>query len=95
MRMVTHGDVVTAARFVTHLCPEARRGEILRFLDRAHAADLFRKRTGKIHPFWGNGTLHSAIGRAATAEPFLSDSGYLESLCCVIQTILDWRHRAG
>ncbi|MGB3313811.1 MAG: hypothetical protein WBB85_05325 [Albidovulum sp.] len=93
MRMVTHGDVVTTARAVRHLCPEARRDEILRLLDRAHAADLFRKRTGKLHPFWGNGSLHGAIGRAAAAEPFLSDTGYLEAMAAVIETLLDWKHR--
>ena len=93
MRTVTHGDVVTAARAVRHLSPEARRGEMLRYLDRAHAADLFRKRTGKPHPFWGNGSLHGAIGQMASAEPFLSDSGYLEAMAAVIETLLDWKHR--
>jgi hypothetical protein len=91
--MVTHGDVVTAARAVRHLCPEARRQEILRYLDRAHSADLFRKRTGKPHPFWGNGSLHGAIGPTVPTEPFLSDTSHLEAMAAVIETLLDWKHR--
>lgn len=93
MRTVTHGDVVTAARAVRHLSPEAQRGEIMRLLDHAHAADLFRKRTGKPHPFWGNGSLHGAISQIHPAEPFLSDKGYLEAMAAVIETLLDWKRR--
>lgn len=95
MRTITHGDVIAAARAIHDLPPEAQRRMVQRFLDRAHAADLFRKRFGRAHPFWGNGSLMAAAtgeGRARP-EPFLSDTPYLETLALVIETVLDWRRR--
>ena len=82
MRAITHCDILTAARAVRHLPVDPRRDEVLRFLDRAHSADRFRKRTGMTHPFWGNGSLSGAVMQrtAPTSEPFLSDRGYLETL---------------
>ena len=58
-------------------------------LEKAHAADRFRKNCGRAHPLWGNGSL-----MAAALTEWLSDSGYLEAMCTVIETILDWRQRA-
>lgn len=96
MRTITHGDVTAAARAVHGLPTEAQKRMVLRFLDRAHAADLFRKRRGLAHPFWGNGSLMAAVlsETGAKAEPFLSDIPYLEALAVVIDTVLDWRRRA-
>ena len=46
-------------------------------LEKAHAADRFRKNCGRAHPLWGNGSLMAAAltecGRAG--EPRLSDPG--------------------
>ncbi len=97
MRTITHGDVTAAARAVHGRSIEAQRCMVLRFLDRAHAADLFRKRLGRAHPFWGNGSLMAAIPSeiCAKAEPFLSDTLHLEALALVIDTVLDWRRRVG
>ncbi len=94
MRTVIHGDVVAAAMAVRTLPASLRGDEIIRYLDRAHAADAYRKRLGKVHPFWGNGSLASAVGRVPAAEPFLSDTQYLEALSSVFETLLDWRRRA-
>ncbi|OOY12605.1 hypothetical protein BMG00_01780 [Thioclava marina] len=36
----------------------------MRLFDEAHAADLYRKRLGRLHPIWGDGTLMAAaLGR--------------------------------
>lgn len=96
MRTITHGDVTTAARAVRGLPVAAQRRMVLRFLDRAHAADLFRKRIGRAHPFWGNGSLMGAVlsDVRAMPEPFLSDTSYLEALALVIDMVLDRRRRA-
>ncbi|WP_347313120.1 hypothetical protein [Defluviimonas sp. SAOS-178_SWC] len=96
MRTITHGDVTTVARAVRGLPPDEQRRVILKLLDRAHAADLFRKKFGRAHPFWGNGSLMAAVlvDTRAWAEPFLSDISYLEALSLVIDTVLDWRRRA-
>ncbi|OYX44346.1 MAG: hypothetical protein B7Z02_06240 [Rhodobacterales bacterium 32-67-9] len=95
MRTITHGDVTVAARVVRGRPAVAQRRMVLGFLDRAHAADLFRKRFGRAHPFWGNGSLMGAVlsDVRAMPEPFLSDTSYLEALALAIDTVLDWRRR--
>ena len=97
MRTITHGDVTAVARAIHALPTEAQRHIVLRFLERAHAADLFRKRLGRPHPFWGNGSLMAAVlsDGCIRPEPFLSDTPYLEALALVIDTVLDWRRRVG
>lgn len=95
MRTLTHGDLVAAACAVRLLPREEWRTTARRFLERAHAADLFRKRTGRNHPFWGNGSLSGAIppGERQISEPFLSDPRYLEAMASVFEVLLDWRRR--
>ena len=95
MRPLTHGDVVAAACATRHLPNESRRAEVLRLLDRAHAADLFRKRTGRAHPVLGDGSLLGAVLKVGSgrSEPFLSDKDHLSALASVIDTVLAWRLR--
>lgn len=97
MRTITHGDVTAVARAIHGLPTESQRHMVQRFLEKAHAADLFRRRLGRAHPFWGNGSLMAAVlsGTRLKAEPFLSDTPYLEALALVIDTVLDWQRRAG
>lgn len=97
MRTITHGDIVAAARAVRALPPHAQIAAVRSLLTRAHAADLYRKRLGRSHPFWGNGSLMGvALGSGRSeAEPFLSDTSYLQTLLLVIETVIDWRRRAG
>lgn len=95
MRTITHGDVTAAARAVRDLPAEARRGAVRAYLERADAADRFRKRFGRAHPIWGNGSLMAAVMCCGgpSAEPVLSDPGYLDAMAAVIEAILDWRRR--
>jgi hypothetical protein len=97
MRTVTHGDVVAAAGVARGIAGDERRTFVLRLLERAHAADKYRKRTGRAHPLWGDGTLMAVArkSRIAQAEPFLSDVEYLETIATVIETLLFWRQRAS
>lgn len=94
MRTITHGDVAAAARALAPLSPATRRGAAWALLERAHAADLFRKRFGRAHPLWGNGSLMAAaLARGcAEREPLLADPAYLEAMATVIVAVLDWRH---
>jgi len=96
MRTITHGDIAVAAHAVRGQAPDLQRYAILRFLDRAHAADLFRKRFGRAHPFWGNGSLMAVVlgSGMARPEPFCSDTAYLGAFSTVIETVLEWRDRA-
>jgi hypothetical protein len=95
MRPITHGDVTATARAVLGLPGGARRRAVLTLLERADAADRFRKRFGRAHPFWGNGSLMAVAlgGAGATSVPRGSDTGYLEAMAVVIEAILEWRRR--
>lgn len=90
MRTITHGDVTAAARAVRDLPPAARRRAVQSLLERADAADRFRKRFGRAHPFWGNGSLMAvALAASGRGEPFLSDLDYLEAMAAVVEALLD------
>ena len=61
MRPVLPGDAFDAARALLG-CPVPERAACLqRMLAEAAAADAYRKRLGRAHPRWGNGSL---MGRA-------------------------------
>ncbi|MCX7645466.1 MAG: hypothetical protein N2Z62_09265 [Rhodobacteraceae bacterium] len=92
MRALAHPDLATAARALLAL-PEARRAaEAARMLVEAEAADRYRKRVGRSHPVWGNGTLEGAARSRTLVEPRpLSDREYLSTLALVLDAIL--RHR--
>lgn len=94
--MITHGDVTAAARAVRGLPQNDQRRAILSLLVKADAADRFRKRFGRAHPIWGNGSLMAvALGvDSGRGEPFLADTDYLEAMAAVLDAVLDWR-RAG
>jgi len=96
LRTITHGDVAAAAHAIAAV-PAVRRAEILhRLLDKADAADRFRRRHGRAHPLWGNGTLMAAALPLvpASAEPFAGERAYLECLGQVIEALLLWKGRA-
>jgi len=97
MRSITHGDVIAAASALMSWPERSRRSLIVRFLEQAHIADIYRKRTGRVHPVWGNGTLMAAVlqNRALPTEPSMSDSAYLNAVSIVIEALLSWRQRAN
>jgi hypothetical protein len=89
MRPVLIGDVIAVARVVVVLPEEQWSSRVDQLLWRAKVADLYRKRLGKPHPVWGNGSLMAAIGAEpkAPAEPFLSDPQWLRALSCVLERL--------
>lgn len=92
MRAVHLSDLNLGAR--TLLCArEKDRPWIMKtLLEQAHTADKYRKRTGKAHPQFGNGTLSAACGGFARAPmPDRCDPHYLRCLADVIKGILDLR----
>lgn len=72
-----HTDVVAAARVLLRH-PRQRWAWVLhRMLAEAVRADDWRRRTGRIHPRWGDGSLMSAALRRPTAnEPPLADPAW-------------------
>ncbi len=93
--MVTQADVNQAARRLW-ATPRQDWGRVMgRALAKAHAADQYRKRFGRLHPVWGNGSLAAALsgeGRLPP-EPFLSQTLFLEATAEAINAILEWRKR--
>lgn len=91
MRPVLHGDVVTVARHLLTL-PECLREMVVRkLIFRASVADAFRRRTGKNHCLWGDGTLEAvAAQHPLAAEPFLHDPDYCNCMATVFSELLMW-----
>ena len=85
MRAVLMGDVIAAARALLAFEPVERQALLVRMIDQAEQADRYRKRLGRAHPNWGNGSLMAAASRWPQApEPFLSDPDYLDCLQMVL-----------
>lgn len=98
MRGLAQSDITIVARLLIGLPEVAWEQSIRDLLDRAHAADLYRKRLGRLHPLWGNGTLAGAaqlVDRRAAMppEPFLSDRRFFAALGAVIDGVMAWRVR--
>jgi len=93
MRTITHGDVTAAARAIRDLPADAGKSSVRTFLERADAADRFRKRFGRAHPMWGNGSLMACVlfCGGPSDEPVPSDASYLDAMATVIEEIIRWR----
>lgn len=92
MRPVLHGDVTAAARALLPLPEEVRPAALRGMLARAGAADAYRKRFGRGHPDWGNGSLMAvALRGVAGPEPFLDAPDYCRCLALVFEELVRWR----
>lgn len=93
MRSVTHGDAVAAASALVRLPEETWQHRLDTYLRRADAADRYRKRMGRFHPRWGNGSLMGAVLCDADVwpEPMLSDPRYAEALVTVLLSLMKRR----
>lgn len=62
-------------------------------IERAHAADVWRKRTGSAHPGGGTGSLYAqaALGICATSSE--CSPRYCAALLVVLEALADWRKR--
>ncbi|MCB2110663.1 MAG: hypothetical protein H6895_15065 [Defluviimonas sp.] len=95
MRTITSYDIGILARLAEGLAEPAARAMVRGYAERAHVADRFRKRFGRLHPFWGNGSLASAVlaERDAGPERFPSSPQHLAAMALVIDVLIDWRRR--
>lgn len=83
MRPVMHGDLTAAARHLLALPDALRAPQCARLIAQADAADRYRKRFGRAHPAWGNGTLMAAARQhPLPREPRLNDPDY--ALCLIL-----------
>ncbi|HDR29185.1 MAG TPA: hypothetical protein ENN83_11355 [Rhodovulum sp.] len=92
MRPVLPGDAVAAARALFACPPGKRTASMALMLERAEAADAYRKRFGRAHPAWGNGSLMALAQRESLPpEPLLDDPDYCRCLALVFATLADRR----
>ena len=89
MRPILIGDLIAAARVVVLLPDPDRAAEVSRLLAEARVADRFRRRCGRSHPVWGNGSLMAAASAHPRAREALSrDPDFLRALRHVIDGVL-------
>lgn len=91
MRPILPGDVRAAALALLPVPLAARDAALARIFARAEAADRYRKRLGRVHPAWGDGTL-AAAARAAADEPMADHPAYLDAQLRVLAGLA---HRRG
>lgn len=93
MRPVMHGDLTALARHLMTLAAPDRPAACAQLIAQADAADRFRKRLGRAHATWGNGTLMArAMALPQRPEPRLQDADFAACLILAL-TALSQRHR--
>jgi class 3 adenylate cyclase len=90
VRPVLHGDVVGAARALLAVEADARGALIRRLIAQAGWADKFRRAQGRVHPFWGDGSLEVAAAcHRQMPEPYLDAPDYCECMIAVFEALLN------
>lgn len=94
MRRILHGDVSNTARVLYGAPPGTRVVLLRRIFRQAEAADIHFRRTGTLHPRWGNGTLMAAARRhTLPPEPGFDDADYCRCFLMVLQALVDRKTR--
>ena len=89
MRPVLHGDVTSVARALLLVAAEARRGLCKQIFEQADQAEVHVRRYGRLHPFYGNGSLMAAARRYGVAdEPTFDDAEYCRCFALVLHRLL-------
>ncbi|WP_442345827.1 DUF7742 family protein [Flavimaricola marinus] len=94
MRPVLPSDLDACARALMQgpACERAIKADGI--LHAADLADRFRKRTGRLHPDFGDGSLGAAAWRAGQVpRPPRCDSSYCECLTMMLERLSNWRSR--
>lgn len=90
MRPVLHGDVSNAARALLQVPRGVRQNLCIRLIREAETADIYARRTGRLHPLWGNGSLMSAARKRVLAdEPGFDDPDYCACFEMVLRQLID------
>ncbi|MFQ6553316.1 hypothetical protein AAD018_013345 [Aestuariibius insulae] len=92
MRAVLSVDIELAARALLCRAAPERRKAMQALCERAHIADLWRRRTGRAHSVWGDGTLAAAAMAHPLAPKRLRyDPVWTEVLGQALAGLDDWR----
>lgn len=96
MRPVLPDDLDRCARALMPLPPDARPARMDAVIAAADIADRFRKRTGRMHPALGDGSLGVVAWRAGLAvRPNQCDGLYCACLAVVLHSLARWRSRGN
>ncbi|WP_439155837.1 DUF7742 family protein [Yoonia sp.] len=88
MRPVQLADIESALRHLLQVPPAHRGAAMADLLTRAETADRYRKRLGRRHPEFGDGTLMAAaLGQAVAPRPSACDAQVLACLAIVIAAL--------
>ncbi|MEZ5913105.1 MAG: hypothetical protein R3D84_13570 [Paracoccaceae bacterium] len=88
MRQITPGELWTFAGLLAGIADDEREATAERIVAEARAADKYRRRFRRAHPFWGCGTLFSALARwpvAASASP--GSAAFLAAMAVAIDAL--------
>jgi len=93
MRMVLAGDVFALAHWLVGMPPPEQRSACDQMLQEAEWADKYRKRHGRCHPSWGNGSLMGRLGQEVVPKGFpkFSDPEFCETVVLVLTCLQRWR----
>lgn len=91
MRAVTYCDIIQTAHILRCWPREEWGLEARGGVYKAHCADLYRKRLGKVHPSWGNGTLAVAFGGRPGLVSLPNGVCDLDAMAEVIHAVWSWR----
>lgn len=84
LRQLMHTDAIAAARVLLRHPRERWPWVLHRMLTEAAMAHAWRRRTGRAHPRWGDGSLMAAALRRPSAnEPPLSDPAWCRLMAYV------------
>ncbi|MBL4811324.1 MAG: hypothetical protein JKX69_02950 [Rhodobacteraceae bacterium] len=94
MRPLLPGDLDAAVRLALPLRADQRAGALRLLLQQADTADRYRKRLGRAHPAYGDGSLMAAAqGGARLPLPAYCNRAYCTTLASVLAAIELWRRR--
>jgi hypothetical protein len=88
MRPLLPGDLDAAARALWPLPPDRWAAEADRLVRAADLADRHRKRLGRSHPAWGDGSLMAAaLLMGQRSQPPWCDDSYCAALAAIIAAL--------
>ena len=86
------GDVMALARGLSGMPADHQRIACQQAYLRAHCADKFRKRLGRVHPRWGDGSLMAfALLTYRGKRDQDLDWAFMSALRTVLDQLLQWR----
>jgi hypothetical protein len=95
MRPVLHSDLIFAARALLNSPPSARDSVADRLLAQADAADRYRRRYGRAHADWGNGTLLALAAKSPLPPtPDLRDPDFAACLVAMLGAVMRFSARS-